>query len=251
MKIVSLAPSNTEILYALGAQDQIAAVTTFCDYPPEAKAKQKVGGWTNVDYDAVLALEPDMVLTSTVVQEPVLKKCAELGLKVFHFDPRTLEDVFGTVRGIGDLVGKKKEAETLVEEMRAKIDEIKNLTKDAKMRPRVYAEEWHKPPFVCGNWIPELIAEAGGESMIDGGISREVGTEEIQKFDPHYIIVTWCGFGERAQAEKIKFREGWEDVYAVKNDRIIIFDDSYLNRPGPRLAEGTEMLAKAIHPELF
>lgn len=91
MRIISLAPSNTEILYALGAGDQIVGVTTFCDYPPEAKAKTKVGGWVNVDYDAIKSLEPDIVVTSTVVQEKVAEKCRELGFNVLHLDPKNLD----------------------------------------------------------------------------------------------------------------------------------------------------------------
>jgi iron complex transport system substrate-binding protein len=141
-------------------------------------------------------------------------------------------------------------AELVVQRMKMKMNEIKKLTENAK-KVRVYAEEWHKPPFVCGNWIPELIDLAGGESLISGGRSREVSLEEIQKFDPHYMIITWCGFGEKAQSDLVKYREGWENVYAVKNNRVLVFDDSYLNRPGPRIVDGLEMLAKTIHPELF
>jgi iron complex transport system substrate-binding protein len=250
VKIISLAPSNTEILYALGVGNQVIGVTTFCDYPPEAKAKQKIGGWLNIDYDAIKSLAPDYVITSTFVQEKIAEKCRELGFNVLHLDPKNLSEVFDSIRKLGELTGTQSNAELIVKKMQAKINEIKNKTENAK-KFRVYAEEWHKPPYVCGNWIPELISAAGGESLIEGGRSREVKNEEIQKFDPHFIIVTWCGFGESAKAETLKFREGWENVYAIKNNRIVVFDDSYLNRPGPRIAEGLEMLAKIIHPELF
>lgn len=251
MRIVSLAPSNTEILYALGAGDQIVGVTTFCDYPAEAKAKQKVGGWVNVDYDAISALKPEIVVTSTMVQENIAQKCREMGFNVLHLDPKNLAEVFETIGRLGQLVGAQEKADLIMQMMRLKIDEMIKLTADTKTKPRVYAEEWHRPPFVCGNWIPELIHAAGGESLIKDGRSREVGAAEIRAFDPHYMIVTWCGFGENAQVETIRFREGWEDVYAVKNNRIFVMDDSYLNRPGPRIVEGLEMLAKIIHPELF
>jgi len=251
MRIVSLAPSNTEILYAIGAGNQVAGVTTFCDYPPEAKAKPKVGGWMNPDYDVIKALNPDLVATSTVVQEGAARKLKEMGLEVLHLDPRNLEEVFSSILKLGQLTGMQANAEMVIGKMRAKMDEIKGLVDRAKTRPRVYAEEWHKPPFVCGNWIPELIQMAGGESLISGGRSREVSLDEIREFDPHYMIITWCGFGERAKAELVKYREGWEDIYAVKNDRIFVFDDSYLNRPGPRLAEGLNLLARTIHPEMF
>lgn len=250
MKIVSLAPSNTEILYAIGAGDSVVGVTTFCDYPPEAKKKQKVGGWTNVDYDAIKSLEPDFVLTSTIVQEKVAEKCRDMGFNVLHIDPKNLPEVFDSVIRLGQLTGLQNNAELVVQRMRLKISEIQKLAESVK-KVRVYAEEWHKPPFVCGNWIPELIELAGGESLIRNGRSREVTIEEIQKFDPHYMIITWCGFGEKAQADLIRFREGWEEVYAVKNNRISVFDDSYLNRPGPRIVDGLELLCKTIHPELF
>lgn len=252
MRIASLAPSNTEIIYTLGAGDKVVGVTTFCDYPPEAKAKPKLGSWVNIDYEALNDLKPDIVLTSSMVQEKVVARCKDMGLKVLHFDPRTMNDVYDTILQIGDLTYKNIEAQAMVQKMKNRAEEIGKKTEKAKKRPRVYCEEWHKPPFVCGNWIPELIDLAGGESMIEGGQpSREVTKDEVQKFDPHYIILTWCGFKDQARAETVKFREGWEEVYAVKNDRISIFDDSYLNRPGPRLVEGLEMLAKKIHPELF
>ena len=251
MRIVSLAPSNTEILYALGVGDQVVGVTTFCDHPPEAKSKPKLGGWVNTDFEELKELKPDIVITSTIVQEKAAEKIKEMGFNVMHLDPKNLEEVFGTILEIGKLVKKEDKAQVIVEKMKLKIDEIKKLTKGVKMKPRVYAEEWHKPPFVCGNWIPELIKIAGGESMIRSGRSREVKTEEIQKFDPHYMIITWCGFKDQAQAEVVKFREGWEDVYAIKNDRIFVFDDTFLNRPGPRIVEGLEMLTKTIHPDLF
>jgi iron complex transport system substrate-binding protein len=251
MKIVSLAPSNTEILYALGAGDSVVGVTTFCDYPAEAKAKTKVGGWTNVDYDAVAGLKPDMVVTSTIVQEQAAQKCREMGFNVLHLDPKNLSEVFDSILRLGQLVDRKESAELVVQRMRLKVDEIAAKTKSVGMRPRVYAEEWHKPPFVCGNWIPELIQLAGGESLVSGGRSREVKLDEIKSFDPHYMILTWCGFGEKAQAELVRYREGWEEVYAVKHDRIFVFDDSYLNRPGPRLVDGLELLSKTIHPEVY
>jgi iron complex transport system substrate-binding protein len=174
-----------------------------------------------------------------------------MGFNVLHIDPKNLSEVFDSVHRLGQLVGMQGGAELVVQRMRLKIDEVAKRVEGGSMRPRVYAEEWHKPPFACGNWIPELIQLAGGESLLKEGRSREVALEEVKAFDPHYMIVTWCGFGERAQAELIRYREGWEDVYAVKNGRVFVFDDSYLNRPGPRLVEGLELLARTIHPEMF
>ncbi|MBI4452883.1 ABC transporter substrate-binding protein, partial [Candidatus Woesearchaeota archaeon] len=120
-------------------------------------------------------------------------------------------------------------------------------------KPRVYIEEWHKPPTVSGNWVPSLVKTAGGDySLIRGGVhSKEITTGQIQKYDPEIIIISICGMADKAPKEWVTKREGWQNLGAVKNGKVFVFDDSLLNRPGPRLTIGCEELAKIIHPECF
>jgi len=243
MRIISLSPSITEILFALGADDQIVGVTTYCDYPEKAKTKPKMGDWVNIDFDKVKAANPDIVFTSTVVQEKISEKLKSLGLRVVHFDLRRLSDIYGSIRYIGVVSGKTKEAGELVAKME---NEFENIWRGANNMKRVYVEEW--PRFVSCNWVPELIEIAGGVSLGDSGVlSHKITTNAVKKFNPDIIVISWCGVGTRVPKEKIIERPGWKGIKAVMEDKIYIIDDSLLNRPGPRLVEGARLLAKLIN----
>ncbi|MBI2208458.1 cobalamin-binding protein [Candidatus Woesearchaeota archaeon] len=252
-RIVSMAPSNTEILYALGVGDKIVAVTRYCDFPAEAKKKPKIGGWLDIKDELVMGYKPDLLLTSTFVQNEITEKYKKMGMNVVSLMPTTLVGVFNSIKKIGKLVGREKEAELLARNMNKRINEIKSKVKNADFKPRLYIEEWHKPPTISGNWVPTLARFAGADySLIRAGYhSREVFLDEIQKYNPEFIVVSICGLNDRAPKEWIIKREGWENIRAVKNNNVHVFDDSLLNRPGPRLVDGLEKLASMLHPEIF
>ena len=252
-RIISLAPSNTEILYALNAQDNLAACTRYCDYPIEAIKKPKIGGWLDIKKKLIIKHKPDLLLTSTFVQNKITDKYKKLGLNIEAVMPTTLVGVFNSIKKIGKLVGREKEAESLIKNMNKKINEIKEKTRFANYVPKLYIEEWHKPPTISGNWVPTLakIARANYSLIRAGYHSREISTEEIQKFNPEYIIISICGLNNNVPKEWITSRSGWENLNAVKNNRVFVFDDSFLNRPSPRLTIGLEMLANVLHPEIF
>ena len=252
-KIISLAPSNTEILYALGAEDRLVACTRYCDFPEEAAKKPRVGGWLDIKEELVLKYNPDLILTSTFVQNKITDKYKKLGLNIVALMPTTLVGVFHSIEKIGKLVGKEKEAQQLIRDMNKKIVKIKEKSRFADYTPRLYIEEWHKPPTISGNWVPTLarIARADYSLIRAGYHSREVYTEEIQKYNPQYIIISICGLSDKAPKEWITKRPGWESLSAVKNSHVFVFDDSVLNRPGPRLTTGLEMIANVLHPEVF
>lgn len=252
-RIVSLAPSNTEILYALGAESQLVACTRYCDFPSEAAKKPRVGGWLDIKEELVLRHEPDLLLTSTFVQNKITERYKKLGMNIESLMPTTLVGVYNSIKKIGKLVAKEKEAEKLVRQINKKVIEIKNKSRFADHTPRLYIEEWHKPPTVSGNWVPTLakIARANYNLIRAGHHSREISLEEIQKYNPEYIIMSICGLKNNAPKEWVTKRKGWENLSAVKNNRVFVIDDSYLNRPGPRLIMGLEMLANILHPEIF
>ncbi len=252
-RIISLAPSNTEILYALGAEDRLVACTRYCDFPTEAAKKPRVGGWLDIKDELVMKHNPDLLLTSTFVQNKITDRYKKLGMNIESLMPTTLVGVYNSIRKIGNLVGKEKEAEKLVRQMNKRVIEIKNKSRFSNHTPKLYIEEWHKPPTVSGNWVPTLakIARANYSLIRAGHHSREVTTEEIQKYNPEFIIISICGLRNNAPKEWVTKREGWENLSAVKNNRVFVIDDSYLNRPGPRLIEGLEMLANILHPEIF
>lgn len=266
MKVISLSPSITEIIYALDAADYLIGVTNFCDYPEEAKQKPKVGGWSTANLQKVIDLKPDLVLTSTIVQGKAAEMFRGARFEHYHFDPRSLADIYESIIEIGELAGRKKEAIKLVRTMKEEVDviAIRRLPEwrsleiasssgrisrnDNARRPRVYCEEWPNPPMISGNWVPELVKLAGGEYGIikPGEISRPFTDEEVIAWDPEIIIMNYCGFGTRPKPETIKKRAAWQNISAVKNDKIYVIDDSLLNRPGPRIVEGLARLARII-----
>jgi len=231
MRIVSLAPSATELLYALGCGDDIVGVTWYCDYPIEAKTKPRVGRWIDIDFDKVEKLKPDVIFTSTFVQQKVVEECEKRGLHVVHTDPKTLDDVYESIKIIARAVGRESEGKKIVEDMKKEFSAIR-----AKAKLPLYVEEWHKPPMASGNWVSELIEIAGGMSILKRGeVSREVSFEEIILFNPRAIVLSWCGFGMTADPNAIKRR--WNLAAPV-----FVINDSLLNRPGPRLVDGCKKL---------
>ena len=252
-RIVSMAPSNTEILYALGVQEKVVAVTRYCDFPSEAGKKPKIGGWLDIKDELVMRYKPDLLLTSTFVQNEITEKYRKMGMNVVSLMPTTLVGVFNSIKKIGKLVDREKEAELLARDMNKKINEIKNKVKNADFKPRLYIEEWHKPPTVSGNWVPTLARFAGADyRLIRAGYhSREVFLEEIQDYNPEVIVLSICGLSDKAPKEWVVKREGWENIRAVNNKNVHVFDDSLLNRPGPRLVDGLKKLTRILHPEIF
>lgn len=246
MRIISLAPSNTEILFALGVKDELVAVTNFCDWPPQTKAKQKIGAWINTEPEKIVALKPDLIFTSYFMPEP-LRNWSGPGA-VVHVAPTTLEDVYQSFRTIGQTVGRLKGAERLISQMRQEFDKIHKQPLPEKIR--VYMEEWHNPAMASGNWVPELVEIAGGQEGIvkSGELSRAFDLNNLYQFNPQVIICHWCGFGERLTNDQafnqVAGRQGWDQLEAVKRGRVAAVNDSLINRPGPRLAEGVRELEK-------
>jgi iron complex transport system substrate-binding protein len=245
MRLLSLAPSSTEIVCALGAGEQLVGVTRYCDWPAEVASLPKVGGWTDVDDRMVAALRPDLILTSTFVQQEAEQRFAALNLPVLHVDPRTLGEVADSFHSIGEAIGRGAAARDLADRFQAGL-EVAAAT--AATGHRVYVEEWHQPPTPSGNWVPEMIARAGGVCPLlrPGERSRPVAEEAILAFDPELVVLSLCGLGEQVKAGIVGARPSWKQLTAVRWDQVHVIDDSLLNRPGPRLVEGLALLTKLI-----
>lgn len=240
MRLLSLAPSNTEILHALGLENQIIGVTAYCDYPPEAKKKPKVGSWISTELEKIKQAKPDLIFTSYFLPD-IFKNWSGPG-EVVHVEPKTLEDVYNSIKILGNVTKRIKNAERIIEEMRRNFDRIYQI--QPTTIKKVYMEEWPQPPFVSGNWVPELAKIAGGIPVLaeKGKPSREVSFDELQKVDPDVIIFHWCGYGQRFNKELILKREGWKKLRAVRNNKLFVIDDSLLNRPSPRLTQGARKI---------
>ena len=254
VRIVSLAPGNTEILYALGLADHIVGVSSYCDYPPAALGKAKTGGFSEVSIESVVALEPDVVFATGGVQDEVAKQLTQLGVKVVVLDACSLADVLAAIKLVGVVTGRTEAAEKIVLQLQERIRTIKAVVQPwAKDTPRkVFYEVWYDPPISVGpgSFIHDLIEMAGGINlMADSGNPYPVANlEEIIDADPDVIIYAHGAMSTAQVAE----RDGWRQMEAVRTGRIVqIEDENILVRPGPRIVDGLEALAKAIYPEAF
>ena len=284
MRIVSLVPSATEMLFALGLGDDIVGVTHECDYPPEAQVRPKVtrdvlpaelsaaeidaavkertlAGESiyELDADVLHDLEPDLIVTQSLCRvcavsyDDVRAIAEEIDTQpmVISLDPHTVGEVLGDARTIAQATDSKDAAVDLVREASARIDRIRLLTRAAPRRPRVVALEWLDPPFTAGHWMPQLIEFAGGEDALGFAGENSVQTtwEEVVAVQPDVVIVMPCGYdAEIAHREAEMHRD---QLAAIGAGEIVAVDASaYYSRPGPRLIDGLELLAHILHPEL-
>lgn len=255
-RIISLAPSNTEVLFALGLVDKVVGVTDLCDYPEEAQEIEKVG-FVEINLEKIVDLEPDLVLyIGGAAQLEKTQTMEDLGLTVLVLAPSDIEGIFADIELVGRTTGTEDEAVDLVSELRARMDEVLSRVAQAKRQPLVFyeldatdpARPWTAGP---GSFIDALITMAGGVNL---GASAEMewaqfSTEEVIAQDPEIIILGDANYG--VTAESVEERPGWGVITAVKAGAIYPIDDTLVSRPGPRIVDGLEELARIIHPELF
>ncbi len=249
MRIISLAPSNTEILIALGMREHIVGRTNQCDYPTEVSSITTVGDWVNqvnslVDFAFLDSLQPDVVVTSMYLPDGLAEACAKRAIELLHVNPQTIDDIYKSILQIGKYVGRQDTAIHVVRDLRRNLKRISTEAKDIIKTPkRIYCEEWYAPPTVSANWVPELIEIVGGTTLGRPGVrSYEITSDIVMKFDPEIIIGHWCGFGTRTRLNVISQRSGWQSTIAVQQNHVYSIDDSLLNRPGPRIWQGAEAI---------
>lgn len=245
MKIVSAAPSNTEILYKLGKEDSIVATTSLCDYPEEAARKDSIGGWSkNADLEKVKSYSPDKVFTSDRLQDEFRKQLEDAGIETVHVSPESLEEVYESIKRIGEAVNEEERARKAVNKMKSGIESTDLQS------TRIYCEEWSDPPMVSGNWIPDLIHRCNGQYFIEEGRSRKTDFNQLKNFDPEIIVLNVCGAGVKADREEVLGRDNWQGIEAVEKGNVFVIDDSLLNRPTTRLADGVKRIESIVEREL-
>lgn len=260
-RIVSLAPSSTEILFALGLGDRVVGVTEYCDYPPEVVELKEngsiavVGGYTTVDVEAVLQLQPDLVVASTSLQRDVVTTLEGYGLTVIALDPHDLSEMFADIILVGRATGKLVEAQQLVQQLESRVQAVVNKVKDLP-KLKVYYELWYNPLMSVGpgTFIDSLITMAGGENIFSDASTQYpmVSSEDVIARNPDVIIVPDSYMASyNITVDEIASRSGWSSISAVANGRIYFIDEDIIVRPGPRLVDGLEQLAHLIHPEAF
>jgi iron complex transport system substrate-binding protein len=252
-RIISLAPSNTEILFALGLGDKVVGVTDWCDYPPEALEKEKVGGYDTPDIEKIVALNPDLILVAYGTPIDVINTMEGLGLTIFGIKSTDLDDVLNDIRTVGEITDKEVEAQALTSEMAVGIQAVTDQTEELEQRPKVFYLLWGGEGSALwtagsGTFIHELIEKAGGVNIC-GNITGYpiISIEEVIARNPEVIITSsWPGVYEWAMNET-----ALNATDARQNNRVFVCDDNLAQRPGPRLVEGLEWFAYFIHPEIF
>jgi iron complex transport system substrate-binding protein len=248
-RIISLAPSNTEILFALGLGNRVVGVTMYCDYPPEAQDKEKVGDYYGPDIEKIIALQPDLVLATDFHRFDLIPALEQQGVAVFAVAPQTLDDVLESIQKIGQIADKEAEALELVDRMTSKIEEIEGQTKELEEKPRVFYMTWQDPMWTIGRatWIDDLINISGGVNIFsqyfESGAMVEI--EWVILLNPEIIITSEWSYDWALNATELV------STNASQTGRIYTFDDDLAQRPGPRLVEGLERFAYLIHPEIF
>ena len=255
-RIVSLAPSVTEILYALELGERIVGVTDFCNYPKEAKAKPKVGGFFNPDIETIVSLKPDLIIgMPNLGNKRVIQGLSSLDVPILTVTSFTISDVLNSILIIGRRCGVVQRAERLVSGLQKRIERIKVLTKDAK-KTRVLFVFSYEPLITAGRgtFIDEFISLSGGVNIAEDTRNRysRRSIEEIIVKQPEIIITTTNMNSFDAQnSRNVTAWKRWKDLPAVKSGRVFGVNGDFFLRPGPRIVIGLEKIAEMIHPEVF
>ena len=256
-RIISLAPSNTEILYAIGAGDQVVGRDQLSDFPEEAATVTDIGStFDALNTESIVSLKPDLVLAAEINTPEQVKQLEDLGLTVYYLkNPHTLEEMYGNLEVVAQLTGHKEEAAALIESLKARVAAVDEKIAPISSRPNVFYElDATDPakPYTAGKgtFITQLIDRAGGYNIasdLEG--YPQLSLEQVVVADPAFIILGDARYG--VSPESIAQRPGWENLSAVKNGQILPFNDDLVSRPGPRLVDALEELAKLLRPELF
>jgi iron complex transport system substrate-binding protein len=288
-RIVSLLPSATEIIYALGLSDNLVGVTHECDFPEDARSKPHLTASSlpsaanaaeidrhvraslhqgsslyALDADLLERLQPDLIVTQELCEvcavsyEIVARAAKRLrgDPRIVSLEPSSLEDVFANIATVGSLAGRDAEAASLVTALRARAARLADHVA-GRARPRTLVLEWTDPPMSGGHWTPGLVELAGGEPLLahPGANSQTLAWDAIAAADPDVVLVAPCGFGMEATLRALAEMESiaaWRDLRAYRTDRIYAIDgNAYVNRPGPRLVDTAEIFASALFDEPY
>jgi len=290
-RIVSLLPSATEIVCALGLEHALVGITHECDYPPTIKHLPQLtasrishetmtsreidhavrsqldghGSIYDLDEEQLRELRPDLILTQELCDVCAVsyKRVAqaarmfETDVPVVSLEPNTITDIFANIRTVGELTNKVNDAAHVVADLTTRIDTVAAALAGVEKRPRTLMLEWLEPPFAPGHWVPEQVALAGGDHAFGraGAPSTTTTAEEIAAYAPECIVLIPCGYYTEdilRQLPQSNLPAGWHDLQAVQSGNVWALDaTSYFSRPGPRVVRGVEILARILHPEIF
>lgn len=249
--IVSLAPSSTEILFALGLGDKVIGVTEVCDYPKEALAIEKMGGFQGVNVERIVAAKPDLIVADSLTTKEVVEQLTSLGFPVLAIRAATIEEMLGHIELIGKAANVAAAADELIAGLRGRLAAVQDRVKDVAERPLVFYEVWHDALMSTGpnTFIHDAIVAAGGTNATADATTDwpEVDLEVLISKNPEVVLLGHEG----QESADVKARANWQTIAAVINDKIYAINPDLFSRPGPRLIDAVEEIAKLLHPNLF
>ncbi|MDZ4230992.1 MAG: cobalamin-binding protein [Dehalococcoidales bacterium] len=256
-RIISHVPSITEIIFAIGLEERVVGVSEYCDYPEEAKRTEKVGSFSKPSVEKIVDLEPDLVLTNGG-DEQLMAQFDSLGITYLVIDPEDIDSILRDIELLGKVTGVEKQAGELVADMRGRMSRVADKVKGAPSVRVFYTfavtdlnNPWTAGP---GSFIDSLIAMSGAENIaaVVQSPYAKLSIEEIVSSDPEVIILgIRHGYLPETTVEQLREHPVWRQITAVKHGRVYTVDGDLLNRPGPRIVQGLEEIARFIHPELF
>lgn len=251
-RIIPLAPSITETLFALGLQEEIVGVTNFCDYPEAALKKPKIGGFVNPSVEKIISLRPDLIIAiRDGNREETVQRLNDLGFSVYWVNPKGFDGVMETIKNIGEIAGKRDESTKIVKEMMRKKEHFLSLTKSLS-KPKVFFQMGFDPIITAGRetLADDLIRLAGGRSISDNE-SKNYPLYSIETviFSAPEIIIISSMESKKDCLNLVKWWQNWKSIPAVKRDAIYVVDSNLVDRPTPRIVEGLEAIVRMIHPE--
>jgi iron complex transport system substrate-binding protein len=247
LRIVSLAPSATSILCAIGAKQALVSVTKWCaDVAPVGKLPKLGDCWHMQSVDEIMRLKPTLVIGSVPYKQETIAKLLEQPFPFFAMNPRTLADIEADIRMLGGMTQRGAAAERVVQEMRQAFSQIEKKTRRGKQRIRVYSEAWPNPRISSPPWVAELVNICGGEMVVPGG--ERITDEQVALSMPDVIVLAWAATGTRADPKQTYKVKAWKDVPAIRNRNVQVVRDELLNTPGPPLVAGARALYKLFHP---
>ena len=254
-RIISLAPANTEILFALGLDEEIVGITDYCNEPPEKVVKiEKIGGFSTPNIEKIISLNPDIVFGTSGVQKQAVQRLEDLGVKVYVLEAETMENLLAEIEKVGRLTGKSQEAKNLTESLEKRIEVIKTKVAELsdEQKPKVFLEIWYDPIWIAPDrtLIYQVIELAGGRHAItikgDWNQVTTVDPESVVEANPDVILLSFEG-----SPELIYNLPGWSNVSAVKNKQVFQINGDIISRTGPRIVDALEQIANILHSDLF
>ncbi|WP_349410846.1 cobalamin-binding protein [Pseudalkalibacillus sp. SCS-8] len=258
MRLVSICPSNTELVAYLGLAPFLVGVDDFSDWPEEIDGLPRLGPDLDIDMDKLEALQPDLVLASLSVpgMEKNIERLKERGIPFHIFNPNSLEEIGDDLLTLGRLTGHEKRAAEVVSDYRKTIEEYRRISRTIDEKPSLYWEWWPKPVFTPGgvNWLTEISELAGARNLFSDEEVASVQTDwkTVKEKDPDHICLVWVGVRtNKVNPSLLDKRREWDEMKAMKTEQVHVLEEPYFCRPSPRLLIGLQKIASIVHPELY